>query len=68
MPLREIDVLGVFIAPFALGLLIATICTMIIGAALKRVLPSMSMTRSPILELALFVTTLSSFVLLLGRL
>lgn len=68
MPLREIDVLGVFIAPFALGLLVATTCTMIIGAGLRRALPGAAMMRSPILELALFVATLSGFVLLLGRL
>lgn len=67
LPLREIDILGVFIAPFALCLPIAFVGT--VGAlALLRRAPGLSLAaRSPWLELAAFAGLLSALILLLGR-
>lgn len=67
LPLREIDIMGVFIAPFALCLPIAFVGT--VGAlALLRRAPGMAfVAQSPLMELAVFAGLLSGVVLLLGR-
>lgn len=68
LPLREIDVLGVFVAPFALCVPIAVAATCGTLVAMRRLPPRHAWTRSPLMELALFISVLSGLVLLLGRL
>ncbi|WP_167858609.1 hypothetical protein [Methylobacterium nonmethylotrophicum] len=67
LPLREISVMGVLIAPFALCLPLAAAATAILLAALRRLSGRAVWTRSATLELSLVVGTLSAFVLCLGR-
>lgn len=67
LPLREIDVAGVLVAPLALCIPVAIAGSWAALAALRRAPASPAWTRSPVLELALFVSTLSGLVLLLGR-
>ncbi len=66
-PLREIDIMGVFIAPFALCLPIAFIATLGSLACLRRAFRISLSARSPLLELGVFMGILSGLVLLLGR-
>jgi hypothetical protein len=68
MPLREIDVLGVLVAPFALCVPVAVAGTYGAVTALRRLPAALAWSHSPLVELALFVAILSSLVLLLGRL
>ncbi|MFE1603293.1 hypothetical protein [Methylobacterium sp. ID0610] len=67
LPLREINVMGVFVAPFALCIPAAVAGACGALAALRRLPADLAWTRSPALELALFLTILSGLVLLLGR-
>jgi hypothetical protein len=67
MPLREIDILGVFVAPFAPCVLIA-VCVTAAVVTLRRVPATRPWSRSPLIELACFTLTLSGLVLMLGRL
>ena len=67
LPLREIDVMGVFMAPFAVCLPIAFAATLIALALLRRVPGTASVSRSPWLQLSAFVAILSALVLRLGR-
>jgi hypothetical protein len=66
-PLREIDLLGVYVAPFSLCLPIAFAATLIALAALRRAPALGGSFRSPWMELAMFTGILSALVLLLGR-
>ncbi|KAA0114334.1 DUF1656 domain-containing protein [Methylobacterium sp. P1-11] len=68
MPLREIDILGVFVAPFAPCVLIAVCVTAAAVVTLRRVPATRPWSRSPLTELACFTVTLSGLVLMLGRL
>ena len=67
MPLREIDVLGVFVAPFSLCLPVAIALTWAATLLLRRVPATAITARSAGVELALFTGILSGLVLLLGR-
>jgi hypothetical protein len=67
LPLRELDVMGVLIAPFALCLLLAAATMVVLLALLRRLARGAAWARSPALELALAVGVLSTFVLCLGR-
>ncbi|WP_373622850.1 DUF1656 domain-containing protein [Methylobacterium sp. OAE515] len=67
LPLREIDVLGVFVAPFAVCLLLAVAATYCVAARLGRIPAASRWASTPLFELTLFVAVLSSLVLLLGR-
>ncbi|PNG24437.1 DUF1656 domain-containing protein [Methylocella silvestris] len=66
-PLREIDVMGVFISPFALCLPIAFVATLGALAIVHRTRGVALLARSPAMELAVFIGLLSGLVLLLGR-
>ncbi|MFE1599023.1 DUF1656 domain-containing protein [Methylobacterium sp. ID0610] len=68
LPLREIDLMGVFVSPFALCLPAAAAGTWAALAALRRVRPTRASVPGAVLELALFTSLLSGLVLLLGRL
>jgi hypothetical protein len=67
LPFREIDVMGVFVAPFVLCLLLAIAGTLGLIAVLGRVPFYARSTHRPLIELGLFTGMLSTFVLLLGR-
>ncbi|MBY0298266.1 MAG: DUF1656 domain-containing protein [Methylobacterium sp.] len=67
IPLREIDLLGVLVSPFALCIPLAAAGTWGAVAALRRLPAAGRLSHSPLLELALFVGILSSLVLSLGR-
>ncbi|WP_395664531.1 DUF1656 domain-containing protein [Methylocella sp.] len=66
-PLREVDLLGVYVAPFALCLPIAFAATCAALALLRRAPGLAVAARTPALELGLFVALLSGLTLLLGR-
>jgi len=66
-PLREIDLMGVYVAPFSLCLPVAFAAMLIALAALHRVPGLGWSSRSPWMELAMFTGILSALVLLLGR-
>ncbi|MHC2002873.1 DUF1656 domain-containing protein [Methylobacterium sp. CM6241] len=65
--MREIDVMGVLISPFALCLPMAVAGTWALIAVLRRINPAALPARGALLELALFTTLLSGLVLLLRR-
>ena len=67
LPLREIDVMGVLVAPFALCIPIALAGTYASLVTLRRLTAGADWTRAPAVELSLFVAFLSSLVLLIGR-
>ncbi|MGA0596521.1 hypothetical protein [Enterovirga sp. CN4-39] len=67
LPLREIDILGVLVAPFALCVPIALLLTFASLMALRRIPAAAAWTRAPSSELSLLVGLLSGLVLLLGR-
>lgn len=67
LPLREIDVMGVFIAPFVLCLALATVVSVIAAVSLCRLSGYATWQHRPLIELGLFASILASFVLLLGR-
>ena len=66
-PLHEIDVMGIFVAPFAICVPLALLLA---GGGLwmlRRATPGAAWARSPSLELSLLVGAISGLVLLLGR-
>ena len=65
-PLREVDLLGVFVSPFAICLPMAFLGALIVLSVLRFV-PDAVLVRSPLLELGTFALILSGLVLLLGR-
>lgn len=67
LPLREIDVMGVFIAPFVLCLALAAVATVIAVKSLCRRARYATWHYRPLIELGLFTGVLASLVLLLGR-
>lgn len=67
IPLRELDIMGVLIAPFAPCILLAAIIGYGSLWTLRRAFVGAAWTRSPSVELSLLVGTLSVLVLLLGR-
>lgn len=66
-PLREINIMGVFVAPFALCLPIAFVGTLGALALLRRTPGASLVALSPLMELAVFTGVLSGLILLLGR-
>ena len=68
LPLREIDILGVLVAPFALCIPLALALTVAALLTLRRIPAAAAWTRAPSSELSLLVGVLSGLVLLLGRL
>ncbi|MHC2104361.1 MULTISPECIES: DUF1656 domain-containing protein [unclassified Methylobacterium] len=68
MPLREIDILGVFVAPFAPCVLIAGCVTGGVVIAVRRIRATRRWSHAPLIELVCFTVTLSGLVLMLGRL
>ena len=67
LPLREIDIMGMLVAPFALCLPLALIATVATLALLRRIPGITSLARWPLLKLGVFTALLSSLVLMLGR-
>ena len=68
LPLREIDIMGVFIAPFAVCLPLAALVTAFVILCLCRVSHYARWPQRPLIELGLYTGVLATFVLLLGRL
>ena len=67
LPLREIDIVGVFVSPFALCLPVAAALCWVVVWLIRRVPALKTASRSPLLELGLFTGLLSMIVLMLGR-
>jgi hypothetical protein len=67
LPLREIDVMGVFVSPFALCLPVAVAGTWLLVVLLRQFENTALLAHGALLELALFTTVLSGLVLMLGR-
>lgn len=65
IPLREIDLLGVFVSPFALCIPIALLGTAGAVALLRRRPARAAWMPTPLVELTLFTLALSALVLLL---
>ena len=67
LPLQEIDIMGVFVTPFALCLPVAVaLCRVVVR--LMGCIPALAaVSRSPLLELGVFTGLLSIFILMLGR-
>ena len=68
LPLQEIDVLGVLVAPFAICVPLALASAAAVWMGLRRIPNGPSWIGWPAIELALLISFLSGFVLLLGRL
>ncbi len=64
LPLREIDILGVFVAPVAVCLALAGAGTWALVGVLRHAKPAAV---PAVLELSIFLGLLSGLVLLLGR-
>ena len=67
LPLREIDLLGVYVAPFALCLPAAFAATLAALALMRRTPGLAAAARAPGMELGVFLSLLSGLTLLLGR-
>ncbi|WP_232629953.1 DUF1656 domain-containing protein [Methylobacterium sp. Leaf118] len=67
IPLREIDILGVFVAPFAPCIVLAFCVTCAVVVLLRQLPATRRWSHSPLVELACFTLTLSGLVLALGR-
>jgi hypothetical protein len=67
IPLREISVMGVLVAPFALCVPMAILITYGGLSAFRGLRPSIAWSRSPAFELWLLVVVLSGLVLTIGR-
>lgn len=65
IPLREIDLLGVFVSPFALCIPIALLGTAATVTLLRRRPALAAWMHTPLVELTLFTIVLSALVLLL---
>lgn len=65
--LKEVDIAGIYVAPFAVALLIAALLFLVLEWALNRVGIERWVWHRPLFDLAVFVCLLSAVVLALGR-
>jgi len=68
LPLQEINVLGVLVAPFAICVPVALASAAAVCFALRRIPSGPAWIGWPAIELSLLIGFLSAFVLQLGRL